>query len=208
GDLNDFSWSNPLQALVSGGVLQDLVLTLPEDQQYSYVFEGNTQELDHLLASPAMAGQMALYDPVHINAEFAPQVSDHDPLVALFAMTPPKRCTTSGGNGAQTIAGTPGPDHICGGNGNDTIDGMGGNDIIEGGNGNDRIAGGSGEDHLIGANGDDSITGGPGNDQLDGGNGDDTLGSSDGVQGNDATDGGNGQDACSGDPGDVTQRCP
>ncbi len=50
GDFNDFEFSDPLQTLQSGG-LTSLVTTLPANQRYSYVFEGNSQTLDHILAS-------------------------------------------------------------------------------------------------------------------------------------------------------------
>jgi hypothetical protein len=47
------------------------------------VFEGNSQVLDQILVSnPLLAGFPVDYDPVHVNAEFADQASDHDPQVA------------------------------------------------------------------------------------------------------------------------------
>lgn len=81
----------------------------------------------------------------------------------------------NGGNGNDTLNGTPGNDIISGGNGNDTINAGDGNDIVSGGNGNDVINGGRGNDILDGGNGDDTITGGSGNNILTGGNGNDTL---------------------------------
>ena len=56
---------------------------LPADEQYDYVFEGNSQTLDHLLVTSGLAAG-AQFDVVRINAEFADQTSDHDPLVASF----------------------------------------------------------------------------------------------------------------------------
>ncbi|MEU4119803.1 endonuclease/exonuclease/phosphatase family protein [Kitasatospora sp. NPDC028055] len=79
GDFNDYQFSPALAALTKGGVLRDLVNELPETEQYSYVYQGNSQVLDHVLVSPEL-GQ-AKYDVVHINAEFAQQASDHDPQV-------------------------------------------------------------------------------------------------------------------------------
>src|SRR5262249_18357035 len=58
---------------------------LPADQRYDYVFEGNSETLDHILASHGLAGG-AQFDVVRINAEFFDQTSDHDPLVARFAI--------------------------------------------------------------------------------------------------------------------------
>ncbi|MFF4378357.1 endonuclease/exonuclease/phosphatase family protein [Kitasatospora sp. NPDC001547] len=79
GDFNDYQFSPALAALTKDGVLRDLVNELPETEQYSYVFQGNSQVLDHILVSPEVG--YAKYDVVHINAEFAQQASDHDPQV-------------------------------------------------------------------------------------------------------------------------------
>ncbi|MFG2190968.1 endonuclease/exonuclease/phosphatase family protein [Streptomyces sp. NPDC048639] len=79
GDLNDFDFSPSLDTLTKGGVLTDLVTRLPRDERYGYVFNGNSQVLDHMLTSRGI--RKADYDIVHINAEFADQASDHDPQV-------------------------------------------------------------------------------------------------------------------------------
>jgi uncharacterized protein len=48
-----------------------------------YVFEGNSQVLDQILVSNTLLRNFPVdYDPVHVNAEFADQASDHDPQVA------------------------------------------------------------------------------------------------------------------------------
>ena len=82
GDLNDFEFSETLDILQGGEALSDMIDTLPAEERYTYVFEGSSQALDHILVSPALAdfARPAL-DIVHINAEFAAQVSDHDPDV-------------------------------------------------------------------------------------------------------------------------------
>ncbi|WP_211260623.1 endonuclease/exonuclease/phosphatase family protein [Amycolatopsis jejuensis] len=79
GDLNDYQFSLALAKLTSGGLLKDLIATLPPEERYSYVFEGQSQVLDHILTSAAPRG--VDYDVVHVNAEFADQASDHDPQV-------------------------------------------------------------------------------------------------------------------------------
>jgi predicted extracellular nuclease len=80
GDLNDYQFSPAVQALTGNGtVLTDLVNTLSAAERYSYVYEGNSQVLDHILVSPNL--KHVDYDVVHINAEFANQTSDHDPQV-------------------------------------------------------------------------------------------------------------------------------
>ncbi len=83
GDLNDFEFSQTL-AILEGGVLDNLVLSLRRPERYTYVFEGNSQVLDHILASRKLYRTLTEYDVVHANAEFADQASDHDPQVARF----------------------------------------------------------------------------------------------------------------------------
>ncbi|WP_342768583.1 endonuclease/exonuclease/phosphatase family protein [Amycolatopsis palatopharyngis] len=82
GDINDYSFSPTVRTLTEGGALTALIDTLPEADRYSYVFEGNSQVLDHVLISGAPRG--VDYDVVHINAEFAEQASDHDPQLVRF----------------------------------------------------------------------------------------------------------------------------
>ncbi len=85
GDLNDFQWSAAVKTL-KGDILNDLLLELPEAEQYSYTFEGNAQALDHLLVSPALQVRLTRVDIVHLNAEYADNLrfSDHDPVLARF----------------------------------------------------------------------------------------------------------------------------
>jgi hypothetical protein len=86
GDLNDFQFSDTLSILKQAGLV-DLVDGLPESERYTYVFDGNSQALDHILVSDALA-EAALpdYDVVHVNSEFADQTSDHDPEVVTLLL--------------------------------------------------------------------------------------------------------------------------
>lgn len=79
GDLNDYQFSPALATLTARGALTDLITTLPVSERYSYVYEGNSQVLDHILVSRSLC--RLDYDVVHVNAEFAQQASDHDPQV-------------------------------------------------------------------------------------------------------------------------------
>jgi predicted extracellular nuclease len=86
GDLNDYQFSPALAALETGtadgsgpSILTDLITTLSVDQRYTYVFNGVSQVLDHILVSPEIKGVQ--YQVVHVNAEYHNQVSDHDPQV-------------------------------------------------------------------------------------------------------------------------------
>jgi uncharacterized protein len=85
GDLNDFQFAPPVAVVKQAG-LTTLVETLPEAERYSYVFEGNSQVLDHVMVSDPLLAGLIGFDIVHVNAEFADQTSDHDPMVARFAV--------------------------------------------------------------------------------------------------------------------------
>jgi predicted extracellular nuclease len=93
GDLNDFPFSPTLDILTADGLLANPMDGLPEEERYNYVFDGNSQALDHILVNGALAGRMD-YDIVRVNSEFHDQVSDHDPQVLWFDTrrgTPPHR---------------------------------------------------------------------------------------------------------------------
>ncbi|HEX3648187.1 MAG TPA: endonuclease/exonuclease/phosphatase family protein [Pseudonocardiaceae bacterium] len=79
GDLNDYQFSQTAKFLTAKNSLTDLIDTLPADQQYTYDFDGQSEVLDHIMIDPAITRFQ--YQPVHINAEFANQTSDHDPQV-------------------------------------------------------------------------------------------------------------------------------
>jgi predicted extracellular nuclease len=85
GDINDFEFSETTDIL-EGGVLTSLIKTLPPNERYSYVFEGNSQTLDQILLSNEgllRPNHQPVYDVVHLNSEFADaiQASDHEPSV-------------------------------------------------------------------------------------------------------------------------------
>ena len=88
GDLNDFQFASSLAPLEAAG-LTNLTNSLPENERYTYSFQGNLQALDHMWVSGNLLakGEVA-YDVVHANAEFIDQVSDHDPILMTLAMVP------------------------------------------------------------------------------------------------------------------------
>jgi hypothetical protein len=86
GDLNDYQFSPALSVLRTGTsdgtgtqTLKDLITTLPVNQQYTYDFDGISEVLDHILLTNSI--KKFSYQVVHVNAEYANQVSDHDPQV-------------------------------------------------------------------------------------------------------------------------------
>jgi predicted extracellular nuclease len=86
GDLNDFEKTEPLRALEAVG-LEDLIERLPVNDRYSYVYLGNSQVLDHVLATRTLADRAEI-EMVHVNAEFpaAERASDHDPVIVRLAV--------------------------------------------------------------------------------------------------------------------------
>jgi Ca2+-binding RTX toxin-like protein len=160
GDLNEFQFEEPMQVLkgtatvtnydvpgtdpfnavadyTPGGtaVLDDLQDLLPANERYDYVFEGNSETLDHVFVSKGLLNG-AQFDIVRINAEFADLVGwrGSDML--------------NGGNGNDVLSAGAGNDVLTGGNGNDILRGGSGDDYLAGGNGNNifAFAGGFGHD--------------------------------------------------------------
>jgi len=83
GDFNEFEFVDILDNIL-GSSLTNLVETLPPEEIYSFIFQGNSQQLDHIFTSDALA-ENAEFDIVHVNSEFAEtaeRASDHEPLVA------------------------------------------------------------------------------------------------------------------------------
>ncbi|MDF2731999.1 MAG: endonuclease/exonuclease/phosphatase family [Desertimonas sp.] len=101
GDINDFEFSETMGHLTGAGVLHPLMSTLPQIERYSYVFEGNSQSLDHIVVSNSLFSSPFAYDPVHVNAEFFDQLSDHDPQVARFFVN---TAPTADAGGPYTVA--------------------------------------------------------------------------------------------------------
>ena len=92
GDLNDYYQSGPVETLRLGvePPMLHLYDYLPAQDRYTYIYNGASQVLDHILVTPGLAPFVALVDPVRINANYtagmADQVanlarsSDHDPV--------------------------------------------------------------------------------------------------------------------------------
>lgn len=94
GDLNTFEFTNDLSQILSmtddGQVLFNLINKNRDDNKYSYIFEGNSQALDHIFVTEALT-EKAQLDYVHVNVDF-PRLftdtigSDHEPLVAVIRL--------------------------------------------------------------------------------------------------------------------------
>ena len=105
GDLNSYAAEPPLRLFEGAGYV-DAARTLPARDRYSYVYAGRSGTLDYLLASPALAPQVAGSAIWHIDADesalvgafghapaFTPtpqtpyRASDHDPVLVGLALS-------------------------------------------------------------------------------------------------------------------------
>lgn len=83
GDMNDFEFSEPLDIL-KGDELINAMMSMPAEERYTYVYQGNSQVLDHMLVSKNLA-EVTEVDVAHVNADFTDmhgRASDHDPILA------------------------------------------------------------------------------------------------------------------------------
>ena len=165
GDFNDFQIfpvieiiTGEIERLVAGTgntpstfvtgtqVLKALIELLPPEERYSYSFDGNAQALDNVIATlDLLVG--AQYDIVHINSEFATQLSDHDPGLSSLLFVRSAAIATEG-NDVFTAASYLAKFGATRGSltGDDTVLALGGDDLIEGSLGSDTLNGGGGFD--------------------------------------------------------------
>jgi uncharacterized repeat protein (TIGR01451 family) len=93
GDLNSFYDSPPLDVLRQAGLRHVFELIQPS-RLYSYIFQGESETIDHILVTPSLYEHLVQVTALQVNADFPPpfpddpsarRTSDHDPLVVLFA---------------------------------------------------------------------------------------------------------------------------
>ena len=67
----------------------------PQAGWYSYIYQGASQTLDHILVTPNLFELLQRVDILHVNADFGPPIagdesplrkSDHDPVIATFTL--------------------------------------------------------------------------------------------------------------------------
>lgn len=116
GDFNDFAFREPHEGgpdpvnLIAGSRaprLANLTARVPGPERYSYIYRGNAQLIDHMLASPVLAGRATFVRLVHVDAAFPASLardpetvrrsSDHDPVLARFRLRPADRVPGHGG---------------------------------------------------------------------------------------------------------------
>ncbi|KAL7624508.1 hypothetical protein AAE478_006073 [Parahypoxylon ruwenzoriense] len=88
GDFNEFTFAAPLAEFAGASGLADLdaAAGIPLPERYTYLYDMNSQELDHVFVSPALAGRLRGFEHVHVNTwvSYGEMTSDHDPSVAQF----------------------------------------------------------------------------------------------------------------------------
>jgi hypothetical protein len=85
GDFNEFAFEEPMRALVAGGALENLMLELEPTARFTYVYQGNSQALDHVLVGAGGFRSTEL-DVIHGNAGFRGGASDHDAIVVRLGL--------------------------------------------------------------------------------------------------------------------------
>lgn len=88
GDYNDFQFTDSLKIL-EGKHMTNMIHKVEEADRYTYLFQGNSQVLDHILVSNDLANSTKI-DILHINSDFtdmAGRASDHDPVMVQLDLS-------------------------------------------------------------------------------------------------------------------------
>ncbi|MBN2045121.1 MAG: endonuclease/exonuclease/phosphatase family protein [Anaerolineales bacterium] len=94
GDLNSYYDSLPLDTLRDAGLMHSFD-RLPNEARYTYVYEGVSQTIDHILITPELDALISEVVVLHFNADFplplpddltSMHKSDHDPVLVVFEM--------------------------------------------------------------------------------------------------------------------------
>ncbi len=100
GDLNDFEYSEPIQVLTDGGLI-NLMNKIHKRTRYTYIYRGYSQVLDHILITPSLAKLFRKIRIVHSSIDWPFPLfgddtttglcsSDHDIVLASFRIFPYK----------------------------------------------------------------------------------------------------------------------
>ena len=95
GDLNSYYESPPIEILRNAGLSHAFDLLQPEER-YTYIYEGESQTLDHIMMTEWLYENIYSVIPLHINADYTIPVagdespahkSDHDPVIVIFNLS-------------------------------------------------------------------------------------------------------------------------
>lgn len=107
GDMNEYIQTQQVFQSLSE-LLSDInvISGVPPEERYTYVYEQNMQEIDHIFISDAIARRGTEVEHVHVNT-WAPSVgeraSDHDPTVAKVWVCEPSGLKASEGTDTPTL---------------------------------------------------------------------------------------------------------
>lgn len=87
GDMNDLPWSAAIAAL-EGSSFENAVDSNTLAENYSFIFEGNAEQMDYLLVNQNLASNVLQARFMHSNSilDQSDAVSDHDPMVIEFRL--------------------------------------------------------------------------------------------------------------------------
>jgi Ca2+-binding RTX toxin-like protein len=182
-DANAITYS----AAPGAGGAEDVAVGVEEDVAFVYSERGVTENSDQC-EPDAEEPKAVLCTPTPAFVVF---LLGFDDTVSPGNATAGRTLEAHGGEGADTLIGTPDGDKLYGDGGRDSMEGRSGDDLLEGGPEDDSIDAGPGNDTVRGGEEGDTLFGGEGSDTIDGGNGPDTF--SDGP-GDDKVTGGAGDD--------------
>ena len=92
GDLNAYYDSAPIEVFRQAG-MHHVMEGMGPEERYSYIYQGETQTLDHILVSPDLMNLLNRVQVLHLDADYPPppkedttpiRKSDHDPVIADF----------------------------------------------------------------------------------------------------------------------------
>lgn len=86
GDFNEYVQTRSVYAPLTTLLTEfDELVGIPPVERYSYVFDQDSEQLDHVFVSPAIAAQEGTaFEHIHVNnwsPSFDSRISDHDPSV-------------------------------------------------------------------------------------------------------------------------------
>jgi len=86
GDLNDFEFSDAVGILAAPPMV-NLLAGIPVAERSTYVYQGNSQTLDHIIVSSSLAAGSEI-EVLHVNSDFpaSNRASDHDPVIARLRL--------------------------------------------------------------------------------------------------------------------------
>ncbi|KAF7978492.1 hypothetical protein HWV62_45637 [Athelia sp. TMB] len=86
GDCNEYLYTRSVFApLISVLTDIDSLAGIPVEERYTYIYDGQTEQLDHLFVSSSIASRPVAAQHIHVNnwaTSLATRASDHDPTVA------------------------------------------------------------------------------------------------------------------------------